>query len=162
MLFHELNLSREDILQSVADSLQSNDACIYVDTSVLLHCYEMRARARQELLNAFAHFAPRLWIPLWAARETWDHSHKDLSNRPLQQPVTKLLQEVKRFVQETRRYVDDETITQPAPLSRAEYETKLEETQRNMAQVANMVANYQRRADDTSAALYRISEIMTL
>ena len=155
MLFHEIDLSREDILESVAEALQHTTAGIFVDTSVLLHCYEMRKGARQELLDAFARLGTRLHIPLWAARETWDRTRRSnaFPPNPLQAPFDNLGNALKRFVTEAKRYVDDDTVQQPEVLTRHQYEDKLEEAQKGLRAVANMARSYQRHADETSAAL---------
>jgi hypothetical protein len=38
-----------------------------------------------------------------------------------------LATQIKRFSAEARRYVDDESVSQPAPLTKEEYETQLKE-----------------------------------
>ncbi len=155
MLFHEIELSREEILKAVADALEHPQSGIFVDTSVLLHCYEMRKGARQELLDAFAKLGNRLRIPLWAARETWDRTrgNNPFPQKPLQDPFARLDKALKQFVTEAKRYVDDETITQPESLTRNQYEDKLTTAQKGILDVANMARSYQRKADETSAVL---------
>jgi hypothetical protein len=85
MLFHEIALSRDEILQKVADALQSEDAGIFLDASLLIHCYEISGGARDELLAALAKLGTRVKVPLWAAKETWEHSfRKAARGRPSQ------------------------------------------------------------------------------
>jgi len=76
MLFHEIALSRDEILQKVADALQSKEAGIFLDASPLIHCYEISGGARDELLAALTKLGTRVKVPLWAAKETWEHSFR--------------------------------------------------------------------------------------
>ena len=61
MLFHEVRLSRDQILQGIADALQSPDALVFLDTSLLLHVYDVGAGARDDP-------PPVWWTPMLAFR----------------------------------------------------------------------------------------------
>jgi hypothetical protein len=69
MLFHEIALSRDEILQKVADALQSEEAGIFLDASLLIHCYEVSGGARDELLAALTKLRTRVKVPLWLRRK---------------------------------------------------------------------------------------------
>jgi hypothetical protein len=154
MLFHEVGLSRDQILEEIAQSLQSSNARVFVDSSLLLHCYEIGDGARDELLSALQALKDRVRIPLWAARETWNRSWDQTFGRaPLRGAADRLKNDVERFVGETRRFVDDSSITQPQPMSREEFQTELERAQTELLKLAKMVANHQRDPDQTSGAL---------
>lgn len=86
MIFPELNQSREAILNSVAAALQNEEAPVYLDTSVLLRCYEFNSKARDDLLKTFVLLGERLKVPLWAAWETWQKSESRTPESPLAKP----------------------------------------------------------------------------
>lgn len=86
MIFPELNQSREAILNSVAAALQNPEAPVYLDTSVLLRCYELNIKARDDLLKTFNLLGERLRIPLWAAWETWQKSESLTPESPMAKP----------------------------------------------------------------------------
>jgi hypothetical protein len=154
MLFHEIALSRDEILQKVADALQSEEAGIFLDASLLIHCYEISGGARDELLAALTKLGTRVKVPLWAAKETWEHSfRKELKSRPLQTHAVNLANQIKRFSTEARRYVDDESVSQPAPLTKEEYETQLKEAGNTVMKLAGMVSAHERKPEQTAATL---------
>jgi hypothetical protein len=151
MLFHEIALSRDEILQKVADALQSEEAGIFLDASLLIHCYEVSGGARDELLAALTKLRTRVKVPLWAAKETWEHSfRKELKSRPLQTHAVNLANQIKRFSTEARRYVDDESVSLPIPLTKEEYETQLKEAGNTVMKLAGMVSAHQRKPEQTA------------
>jgi PIN like domain len=154
MLFHEVGLSRDQILHEIAASLQDNQALIFVDSSLLLHCYEISGGARDELLAALGAFKDRLRIPLWAARETWNRSWDPSFGRtPLKSPAAKLKNEIERFVKDARRFVEDGSITQPQPMSKEDFQTELETAQADILRLAKMGSDHHRDPDVTSSLL---------
>jgi hypothetical protein len=93
-------------------------------------------------------------VPLWAAKETWEHSfRKELKSRPLQTHAVNLANQIKRFSTEARRYVDDESVSQPAPLTKEEYETQLKEAGNTVMKLAGMVSAHERKPEQTAATL---------
>jgi hypothetical protein len=153
MLFHDVGLSRDEILQEIADALQSPTAVVFLDTSLLLHCYEIGPGARDELLGALANLKQRVRIPLWAARETWDKSsNNEIGRTPLKSTASHLNKHLDRFVTEARRFVEDGSITQPA-MTKDEYETRLQTAREELSNLVKLVSDTDRRPEDTSAAL---------
>jgi hypothetical protein len=154
MLFHEVGLSRDQILEEIATALQSNQAIVFADSSLLLHCYEISSGARDELLAALGALKDRLRIPLWAARETWKRSWDvSFGRTPLKGPAARVKNEVERFVKDARRFVEDGGITRPQPMSKDEFQTELETAQADISKLAKMVADHHRDPDATSSLL---------
>jgi PIN like domain len=150
MLFPEAGLSRDQILQAVAQALQSSKSVIFLDASVLIHCYEMSAGARDELLGALERFGDRAKVPLWAARETWEWSIANVPKHPLRSHADRLRDQIALFSTEARRYVDDTTTRD---LTKAEFETQLDAAARELLRLSGLVANHERRTDQTSDLL---------
>lgn len=150
MLFPEVGLSREQILQAVAQALQSAHSGVFLDASLLIHCYEMSAGARDELLDALDRLGGRVKVPLWAARETWEWSIDKIPKFPLRSQADRLRNQIALFATEARRYVDDNTT---ADLSKAEYEAQLDAAARELLRLSALVADHERRPDQTSAIL---------
>lgn len=154
LLFHEVGLSRDQVLEEIAGSLQHSQTRIFVDSSLLLNCYELGAGARDELLAALGALKERLRVPLWAARETWNRSSDPTFGRmPLKSPAAKLKNEVDRFVKDARRFVDDGSITQPQAMTKDEFDAELDAAQSGILKLAKMVADHQRDPDATSSVL---------
>jgi hypothetical protein len=57
MIFPEVAPSRSECMRQVQEAFRSDGARVYVDASVLIHCYEMSRSAREELLHALDAFA---------------------------------------------------------------------------------------------------------
>lgn len=109
MIFPEIAPNRTDCQRQIVEALSSQQARLYVDASVLIHCYEMSRSACEELLNALEMFDDRVRVPIWAAKETWEHTRGLPSRQPLKKisgGVNKLLA---RFRTESLRYVDART-----------------------------------------------------
>jgi hypothetical protein len=150
MLFPEIGLSREQILQAIAQALQNPRGAVFLDASLLIHCYEMSEGARDELLGALERLGDRVRVPLWAARETWEWSIGPHTKFPLQSHVSKLRDQVERFTAEARRYVDDDTA---GNLTKAEFEAGLDAAARELLRLSAMVEHHKGRPEQTSAVL---------
>lgn len=109
MIFPEIAPSRGDCLRTIQEAFRSERARIYVDASVLIHCYEMSRSAREELLGALDGFGGRVRIPVWAAKETWDRTKSLTSRKPLSKTTVPLSRHLARFRSESLRYVDERT-----------------------------------------------------
>jgi len=154
VLFHEVNLSREAILQAIADALQDDGTLVFLDTSLLLHAYEIGAGARDELIGALEALGGKVFVPLWAGRETWDRSYdEDLGRTPLKSPAAKLENHVKQFVTNVRRFVDEETISQAESTTKAEFQAELEAAQDALIGLTKLAGRHERNPADTSAVL---------
>ncbi len=154
MLFHEVRLSRDQILQGIADALQSPDALVFLDTSLLLHVYDVGAGARDELIAALESLGEKVKVPMWAARETWERSYDEtLGKTPLKQPAGKLETQLKTFVTDVRRFIDEETISQAEAMTKAEYQGKLETAQDELLQLVRLASRHARNPDETSGLL---------
>ena len=46
MLFHDVSPSRDESVAEISAALQAEKGRVYLDTNVLIHCYEMSALAR--------------------------------------------------------------------------------------------------------------------
>src|SRR5687768_8235781 len=97
MLFPDLSPSREECIAAVSDALQSDGGRIYLDASVLIHCYEMSALASDDLLSSLERYEERVGVPVWAARETWDYLNTRPTKKPLMGPADRLQKDLARF-----------------------------------------------------------------
>ncbi len=109
MIFPEIAPSRSECMRQIQEAFRSDGARIYVDASVLIHCYEMSRSAREELLNALDSFGPKVRIPVWSAKETWDHTRALRTKWPLKATAKTLSNYMARFRSESLRYVDERT-----------------------------------------------------
>ena len=64
-----------------------------------------------------------------------------------------LATQIKRFSAEARRYVDDESVSQPAPLTKEEYETQLREAGNTVMKLAGMLSAQELKPEQTAATL---------
>ncbi len=153
MLFHDVNLSRDDILQEVAAALEGDRSGIFLDTSLLVHCYEISAGARGELLSALEALKERVWVPLWAAHETWKKSYDpEVGRTPLRAPAGALQKHLDAFVTDAKRFVEDDSIADKT-MNRAQYEAALEAARDALLHLVGQVSNFARQPDETSALL---------
>ncbi|WP_394654055.1 PIN-like domain-containing protein [uncultured Sphingomonas sp.] len=109
MIFPDISPSRAECQRQIVEALTSPRMRLYVDASVLIRCYEMSRSASEELLNALERFDDRVRVPVWTAKETWEHTRALPSRQPLKKisgVVNKLLT---RFRSESLRYVDART-----------------------------------------------------
>jgi PIN like domain len=150
MLFPEISPAREQIFSALADALAAERARIYLDASLLIHSYEISAAARDELLSALDTFGPRLGVPVWAARETWDFMRSRITRRPLEAPASRLRNQLDQFRKEALRYVDDDTLSD---LSKEDYQRQLDAAVQTVTELARQVERHEPKADDTTARL---------
>ena len=96
---------------------------------------------------------PRESTPLGGEGNLGAQFPKELKSRPLQTHAVNLANQIKRFSAEARRYVDDESVSQPAPLTKEEYETQLKEAGNTVMKLAGMVSAHERKPEQTAATL---------
>jgi hypothetical protein len=159
MLFPDIAPAREEVFASLADALVGKKTRIYLDASLLIHTYEISLAARDELFNALEGFGDRVAVPLWAARETWDFVRSRIARRPLDAPAGRLRRELDKFRAEALRYVDDETVSD---LSKEDYQKQLDDALKAVRALADRVANYEPKADITTARLMPFIEARRL
>lgn len=109
MIFPEIAPNRSDCQRQIVEALSSAQAKLYVDASVLIHSYEISSSACEELLNALEGFGDRVRVPIWSAKETWEHTRGLPSRRPLNKISSGLTKLLERFRSESLRYVDAQT-----------------------------------------------------
>ncbi|QNM83312.1 hypothetical protein H8M03_02910 [Sphingomonas sabuli] len=109
MIFPEVIPSRAECQRVIIEAIKSSGARIYVDASVLIHCYEMSRSACEELLNALDSFGDSVRVPVWSAKETWDHTRRLKTRRPLAKTAAALTRRMTQFRTESLRYVDEKT-----------------------------------------------------
>lgn len=109
MIFPEIAPSRSECMRKVQEAFRSDGARVYVDASVLIHCYEMSRSAREELLHALDAFGDKVRIPVWSAKETWEHTRAQRTKWPLAKTASTLSRHITRFRAESLRYVDERT-----------------------------------------------------
>ena len=109
MIFPDVAPSRAECQRQITDALRSDGARIYVDASVLIHCYEMSRSACEELLAALDGFGSAARVPVWSAKETWEHTRELPSKRPLAKTAGGLNKRLQHFRAESLRYVDERT-----------------------------------------------------
>lgn len=104
MLFHDVSPSRDESVAEISAALQAEKGRVYLDTNVLIHCYEMSALASNDLLSALGRYGSRVGVPIWAANETWEHlkERESLVNRyrPLR---VELRSSLARIIHDSRR-----------------------------------------------------------
>jgi len=109
MIFPEIAPSRSDFQRQIVEALSSDKARLFIDASVLIHCYEMSRSACEELLTALDGFGDRVRVPIWAAKETWDHTRGLPSRQPLKKISTNVTKAIGHFRSDSLRYVDERT-----------------------------------------------------
>ena len=150
MLFPEIAPSRSDVQRQVVDALKSPAARIYIDSSVLIHCYEMSRSACDELLSALDGLGDRVRVPVWCAKETWEHTRGLTSKRPFQKTAGQINRRLTEFRTHSLRYVDERTFQD---LSVEEYTAALEDAVDKIAQLARRVEKIEPTHDAASARL---------
>ncbi|RWP39795.1 PIN-like domain-containing protein [Mesorhizobium sp.] len=150
MLFPDVSPSREEVFAALANALVGERTRIYLDASLLIHTYEISLAARDELFDALDGFGDRVRVPIWAARETWDFMRGRISRRPLEGPASRLRKDLDRFRAEALRYVDDDTVNDS---SKEDYQNQLDAALKAVRDLSNRVANYEPKADVTTARL---------
>lgn len=150
MLFPDVSPSRDECIADVASALQDELGRIYLDASVLIHCYEMSAPASEDLLRALERYGTRVAVPAWAAKETWEYATSRINRRPLKSLADRLRRDLQRFQTETTRYIDDDTLRD---LSKDEYQQELGGALDTALSLIQRVADHEPKADQTTARL---------
>jgi hypothetical protein len=109
MIFPDISPSRAGCQRQISEALSSSKTRIFIDANVLIHCYEMSRSACEELLTALEGFGDRVRVPVWAAKETWDHTRGLPSRQPLKKISNSVTKAIAQFKSESLRYVDART-----------------------------------------------------
>ena len=109
MILPEIAPTRAECQRQILEAFRSEGARIYVDASVLIHCYEMSRSAAEELLTALDGLGDKVRVPVWSAKETWDHTNSRRSRNPLAKTSANLTKQLTTFRTESLRYVDERT-----------------------------------------------------
>lgn len=150
MIFPDVAPLRADGQRLVTDALRSRAMRLYVDTSVLIHCYEISRSACEELLTALDSFGDSVKVPVWSAKETWDHTRGLPSRRPLTRTVSGLNRRLQEFRSESLRYVDERTFDD---MSLEQYTTELDQAVGSLERLARRAENIEPGHDDANAQL---------
>lgn len=150
MIFPDVAPSRTECQRQITDALKSNGARLYVDASVLIHCYEMSRSACEELLVALDGFGDRVRVPVWSAKETWDHTRELPSKRPLAKTAGGLNKRLQDFRTESLRYVDERTF---GDMSLEQYTTAVDDAVASVEALAKRAERIEPGHDDANAKL---------
>ena len=150
MLFPNVSPSREECISSIAEALQADGGRVYLDASVLIHCYEMSTLASEDLLGTLERYGDRVGVPIWAARETWDYVTKRVNKKPLQGLSGRMLKDFGRFRKETARYLDDNALT---GTTKEEYQKELAAALDATEGLIARVAHHEPQIDQTTGRL---------
>ncbi len=96
------------MISALSRALQDDDVPVYFDTSVLLRCYELSAKARAELFLTFEVLADKVRIPLWTAKEIFARTRASSRGNPFAKPRLEILTKLSAFKDLAHRYVDDD------------------------------------------------------
>lgn len=150
MIFPDVAPLRADSQRLVTDALRSRAMRLYVDASVLIHCYEISRSACEELLTALDSFGDSVKVPVWSAKETWDHTRALPSRRPLSRTVSGLNKKLQEFRSESLRYVDERTFDD---MSLEQYTTEVDDAVNSLERLARRAENIEPGHDDANARL---------
>lgn len=130
-----------------------------MDSSVLIHCYEMSRSACDELLSALESLGERVRVPVWCAKETWENTRRITSKRPLQKTAGSLNKRLSEFRNHSLRYVDERTFND---MSVEQYTAELDEAVRKVENLAKRVEKIESMHDSASARLIPFIESRVL
>jgi hypothetical protein len=150
MIFPEVAPSRAESQRQITEALRSTSMRLYVDASVLIHCYEISRSACEELLNALEGFGDAVRVPVWSAKETWDHTRGLPSKRPLARTVGGLNKRLQDFRAESLRYVDERTFDD---MSLEQYVADVDAAVASLEQLARRAEGIEPGHDDANARL---------
>ncbi|MFD2262821.1 PIN-like domain-containing protein [Lacibacterium aquatile] len=150
MKFPEVSPSRAECQRQIVDALRSEGARLYVDASVLIHCYEMSRSACEELLAALTSLEKRVRVPVWSAQETWDVTRELPNKRPLKQKAAALKKRLQDFRAESLRYIDEQTF---GDITLEEYTTAINEAVTKLEDLARRVEGIEPGHEDANAQL---------
>ncbi len=83
MMFPEARPGRASSIQAIGEAMMADDARIYLDANISIHCFEMSRSACDELLSALEALGARVRVSLWTAKETWERTLEWSSKTPL-------------------------------------------------------------------------------
>lgn len=150
MMLPELSPSRDDFVAAVGAALSHAKGRIYLDASVLIHCYEMNVAASETLLKALETYGDRVGVPAWAAQETWDYTTGRIAKRPLSGLAARVRNELGRFQKESTRYIDDDALK---GTTKDDYQAALAEAVETTLALVRKIQEYEPKADLTTARL---------
>lgn len=151
MTLPEVTPNWTEFVESVAAALSDPNGRIYLDANVLIHCYEMNVAASEALLRAMEAYGDRVWVPAWAAKETWDYTTKRIEKRPLAGLASRVGNELARFQKESTRYIDNDALRDGT--SKDEFLLSLASAVEGTLGLIKKVQAYEPKADQTTARL---------
>jgi hypothetical protein len=149
-MFPQIIPSRDKCLTALRDALEAEGTRIYIDASILIHCYEMNALASEDLLAAFERYEHKVGVPTWAAKETWEYADTRIAKQPLKSSADRVRKELTRFRKEAGRYIDDDSLKD---VSRDDYHRQLADSFDAATDLIKLVENHQPKADLTTKRL---------
>lgn len=142
--------SRSECQRQMLDALRAEGCRLYVDASVLRHCYEISRSACEELLVALDGLGARIRVPIWAAKETWDHTRELPAKHPLKKLAGGLTSQLGKFRSESMRYVDERTFDD---ISMEDFSTELDRFVAAGEQLSKRAEKIEPGHDDANARL---------
>lgn len=155
MLFPDVSPPLEATYDAVAKALLDPAGRLYLDSSLLIHCFELNRDARSDLMDSLDLLNDRVGVPLWSAKETWEYVRKGRIRRPLEPHHARLKGQLDKFKEDARRYIDDQTV---ADLSRDEFLGKVDEAGGALLNLLAAVSKFEPEADQTSSRLFPFLE----
>lgn len=153
MTFHDVEPSRSELFDRFAQALESEKCGIYLDSSVLLHCYEMSSGAAGELLDAMERFPGHVHVPLWVAQEVFKHSRSPNLGPQLRARANQIAKKADRYILEAMRMADATIGTGAKAMAREAFETKLNETLASLKSLMQLIANEKQSPTEVSNRL---------
>lgn len=151
MTLPEITPSWDSHVAAVAGALTHEKGRVYLDANVLIHCYEMNVAASDDLIKALEAFAPRVSVPAWAAKETWDYTTNRITKRPLRPLADRVRNELARFQKESTRYIDHGALKDGT--SKDDFLEELAGAVDGVYELMKKVQDYEPKADLTTARL---------
>ncbi|RWG50494.1 PIN-like domain-containing protein [Mesorhizobium sp.] len=151
MTLPEITPSWSAFVAAVAGALTHEKGRVYLDANVLIHCYEMNVAASEDLLKAFETYGPRVSVPAWAAKETWDYTTNRIAKRPLRPLADRVRNELNKFQKESTRYIDDGALKDGS--AKDDFLNELADAFDGVFNLIKKVQDYEPKADLTTARL---------
>lgn len=155
MLFPDASPPLEATYDAVAKALLDPAGRLYLDSSLLIHCFELNRDARSDLMDSLDLLNDRVGVPLWSAKETWEYVRKGRIRKPLEPHHARIRGQLDKFKEDARRYIDDQTV---ADLSRDEFLGKVDEAGGVLLGLLAAVSKFEPEADQTSSRLFPFLE----
>jgi hypothetical protein len=150
MIFPDVAPSRADCQRQIVEALASPGLRLYVDSSVLIHCYEMSRSACEELLSALDLLGTSVRVPVWTAKETWERTRQLPHKRPLAKTAGTLIKRLQDLRSESLRYVDEGTFDN---VGVDEFTKDFDEAVASVETLMKMVERIEPGHDDANALL---------